>query len=322
MEQQLQVQEEIKEIEHFTNKILKQFDSKIECYCPLKDGRLAFGFEDKTIKIINQKNNFSIDLTLEGHTKTVCSIGQMDDGKLVSCSKDNTIRLWSYGKDTYKNEFTIENCFTGPAAVNQPEGDDSNILSVTPISNNRVVAFSAWNTLKIFSLAQPYDSKPLFEKENVSVPKYLKEKDLLVTTSGDIKSTIFFYDMKNYQLKSAIENGGCWISQIYEVDSEKVLLGGECILILLNLNDCKIQKMVKVYNLGFVSSFLKIGDKKIACGTDKGLFVIEDYTSDKLVVTKQKEEKEISIFDLIPFDKDTFISTDYDKAIREWKIKH
>ena len=55
MEQQLQVQEEIKEIEHFTNKILKQFDSKIECYCPLKDGRLAFGFEDKTIKIINQK---------------------------------------------------------------------------------------------------------------------------------------------------------------------------------------------------------------------------------------------------------------------------
>ena len=76
--------------------------------------------------------------------------------------------------------------------MNQPEGDDSNILSVTPISNNRVVAFSAWNTLKIFSLAQPYDSKPLFEKENVSVPKYLKEKDLLVTTSGDIKSTIFF----------------------------------------------------------------------------------------------------------------------------------
>ena len=318
----LQTQEEIKEVEHFTNKIIKQFDYKIECCCPLKDGRLAFGFEDKTIKIINQKNNFSIDLTLEGHKKTVCSISQMEDGKLVSCSKDNTIRLWSYGKDTYKNEFTIENCFTGPKAENEPEGSDSNILSATPISNNRVVAFSAWNTLKIFSLAQPFDSKPLFEKSNVCVAKYLKDKDLLVTTSGDIKSTIYFYDMKNYQLKSSIENGGCWINQIYEVDSTRLLFGGECILLLLNINDCKIEKMVKIYNLGFVSSFLKIGDKKIVCGTDKGVFVIDDYTSEKLVVTKQKEEKEISIFDLIPIDKDTFISTDYDKAIREWKVKN
>lgn len=71
---------EFKEVDQFTNKLIKKFDSSVIGACHLKDNRIALGFADKTIKIFNS-TTFNLELTLEGHKGDVLCINQMEDGK-------------------------------------------------------------------------------------------------------------------------------------------------------------------------------------------------------------------------------------------------
>ena len=60
----------------------------------LKDGTLASGSWDFSIRIWNQ-NNGSLIRTLLGHTDRVYSLAVLDDASLVSGSGDTTIRVWN-----------------------------------------------------------------------------------------------------------------------------------------------------------------------------------------------------------------------------------
>ena len=44
-------------------------------------------------------NNYHCDITLEGHTDCVYYISQLDNNKLISCSWDETIKIWTLSSD-------------------------------------------------------------------------------------------------------------------------------------------------------------------------------------------------------------------------------
>ena len=60
----------------------------------LRDGTLASGSSDKTIRIWNVTSGLTIK-TLTGHTNSVSSLAVLQDGTLASGSADNTIRIWN-----------------------------------------------------------------------------------------------------------------------------------------------------------------------------------------------------------------------------------
>ena len=73
-------------------------------------------------------NNYHCDITLEGHTDCVYYISQLDNNKLISCSWDETIKIWSITQSSYQCDYTINNAHS------------DYIWKVIPLRNNRIAS--------------------------------------------------------------------------------------------------------------------------------------------------------------------------------------
>ena len=118
----------------------------------LNDGRICTCSDDHTISVIDIEKN-KIDMTMEGHTKPVCTLCQLENGKVLSGGMDKSIRVWEVGKDRYKCERAIET-----------EGE---VREIVEIGNNRI-AFSHKNTYIYI-----WDMRTNFEKKNIIALKGL-----------------------------------------------------------------------------------------------------------------------------------------------------
>jgi len=67
--------------------------SPVNALTALRDGRLASGSYDKTIRIWDPATGECLQ-TLEGHTDWVLALAALPDGRLASGSEDTTIRIW------------------------------------------------------------------------------------------------------------------------------------------------------------------------------------------------------------------------------------
>ena len=72
----------------------------VQCMLLLKDGRLATGSRDETIKIWNLNNDNHLDLTLKGHTNSVSQIIQLDNSQVVSVDFGSLL-VWDIQMDSY-----------------------------------------------------------------------------------------------------------------------------------------------------------------------------------------------------------------------------
>ena len=59
----------------------------------LKGGRLASGFDERTIKIWELTTGACV-ATLEGHGRPVISLAVLEGGRLASGNHDGTITIW------------------------------------------------------------------------------------------------------------------------------------------------------------------------------------------------------------------------------------
>jgi WD40 repeat protein len=73
----------------------KAHDMQIDCIQQLPEGLCATGSNDKAIKIWNCVN-FSLLRILAGHEDRIGDIKHVGGNRLVSCSYDETVRLWNY----------------------------------------------------------------------------------------------------------------------------------------------------------------------------------------------------------------------------------
>ncbi len=72
--------------------------NSVNCLAGLRNGRVASGSIDKTIKIwdfVHDKLLFTFDSTNGGHIDIVWTMSLLDNGFLVSGSFDASIKLWN-----------------------------------------------------------------------------------------------------------------------------------------------------------------------------------------------------------------------------------
>ena len=101
----------------------------------LSDGTVAAGFGNGDIGILEVGNEIKVKLTLKGHKKTVNSIIELGNHKLVSSSDENNLILWD---------------LTDPEAKYFIEGHTENVTALTHINGNKFASVSKDKTLKIW----------------------------------------------------------------------------------------------------------------------------------------------------------------------------
>ena len=101
----------------------------------LSNGYVAIGQGNGDISILEIGNEIKIKLVLKGHKKSINSIIELDNHKLVSSSDENNMILWNL-KD--------------PEAKYFIEGHTKNVCGLVHLGGNKFASVSKDNTLKVW----------------------------------------------------------------------------------------------------------------------------------------------------------------------------
>ena len=266
----------------------------------LKDGRVASCSDDKTIRIYDPSNDYHCDQVIERHSKGITSICQLDDGTIVSCSYDKSIMIGDY---------TINNAHY------------SWILKVITLPNNRIASCSPNMTIKIWKSNPPYSDTPINVLKGhwdyVNSLLYIKERDVMLSGSWD--DTLCLWNMSTYQCDKVIEGVYyCSHNSLYQIDKDRVIVGGDKSFSIVNIDKCVIEKTINVKLLRYVDCFLKLRDNKtILCGCIKGIFCFYDMNTEQYKITNDNHNDDIT--DILLIDDNTFLSCSIDGNIKVWR---
>ena len=200
----------------------------------LKDKRIASCSADNTIRIYDPSIDCCCDEIIKRHSNGIESICELDDGTIVSCAWNNSIMIGDY---------TIKNAHY------------NNILKVITLPNNRIASCSMDFTIKIWKSNLPYSNTPIKVLEGhrdwVTSLLYIKERDMMISGSDD--DTLRLWNMSTYQCENIIkEVDSCSLNSLYQIDKDRVIVGGYNIFTIVNIDKCKIEKTIKDEAFGFV----------------------------------------------------------------------
>ena len=201
------------------------------------------------------------------------------------------------------------------------EAHDKWILKVITFPNNRIASCSKDKTIKIWKSNPPYSDTPIKVLKGhryfVYSLLYMKERDIMISGSWDV--TLRLWNMSTYQCDKVIEGVDCYFkNSLYQIDKDRVIVGGDNSFSIVNIDKCVIEKRIKDESLGFVYCFLKLRDNKtILCGCKYGKFCFYDMNTKQYKITKNNHKD--SITDLLFKDDNTFLSCSLDKTIKVWR---
>ena len=147
---------------------IDKFIGKVGCILLLKDNRLCFSsLKDGSIKICKKIKTFNkeelnnsddsndnVELTLEGHTKPITGIIQLDNNNLVTVSKDDKIIIWKMGGNYFVN------CFEMKEVHKSKVKEEGGVYSLCKIEKNDFITGGA-------------DGKIKFWKKNLDNEEYI-----------------------------------------------------------------------------------------------------------------------------------------------------
>ena len=281
-------------------KTISEHTDYVNSLLHLKDGRVASCSYDNTIRIYDPSKDYHCDQVIERHSKGIRSICQLDDGTIVSCSNAQSIMIGDY---------IIK------------EAHDDYIYKVITLPNNRIASCSADETIKIWKSNPPYIDIPIKvlrgHSNYVNSLLYIKERDVMISRSYD--STLRLWNMSTYQCITVIKGVYCcFTNSLYQIDKDRVIVGGYNSFSIVNIDKCIIEKMIEDESFRYVRCFLKLRDNKtILCGCDNGIFCFYDMNTKQYKITKNNHNDAIT--DLLLIDDNTFLSCSWDNTIKVWR---
>jgi WD40 repeat protein/tRNA A-37 threonylcarbamoyl transferase component Bud32 len=159
---------------------------------------IASAAVDKTIRIWNC-SNFKVECVLQGHSNTVCGLAVLSDGRLASCSHDETIKIWSLhlghlsnnseapGKAEERVLWSLDHSWRAHTAA---------IQSILILSDDRLASCSRDATIKIWHTATLKCVATLAgHSKDINALCLLADSNKLISASSDC--TIRLWDLDN-----------------------------------------------------------------------------------------------------------------------------
>ena len=266
----IKIGEEIEPVDKNNITVIKTLDAHSEgvnCLLLLFDNRIASCSNDNTIKIFDPSNDYQNTLTLN-HNGIVSSICQVENGTLVSSSYDKSIKFWEVKKNSYQCLHSIE------------KAHDDWLRKVISLSHNQIASCSGTKKIKIWKCDAPYSDIPIAtltgHETRVSSLLYISNKNLLV--SGSYDRTLRVWELSTFQCAKIINGVYCHsANSLCLIDNNRVIVGGESNIYIVNITEGTIEKVIEDINLGYVFSFEMLRDKRtVMCGTYSSKFYLCD----------------------------------------------
>ena len=267
---------------------------------------------------LEDKINIKCELTLKGHSWSVLSLIQLNNGKLVSSSSDQTIKFWDFNFDkseiSTKNQLNLNNFFLRKSI----KAHSDSVNNLLQLKNGNLVSCSKDKTIKIWDISNLNEIKELYtlKGHNNSVNKVIELQDKSQIISCSFDGKIIFWDLNMKKDKIIIKGH---IKYIYDI-------------ILLNKNEFasssfeeikvwNIEKKEKEYELkghnGWIYCLTLLKENYMASGSYDRTIIIWNL-KDKI-----QEQKLIghtqAIQSIISYNKNEIISASWDKSIKIWK---
>ena len=275
---------------------IKDTPSCINSLLLLRNKKIAYCCYNGTISVINPKENYSRELMSGRHSGSIYSICELDDGTIVTCSDDQTIKI---GDKKIKSH----EIFT----------------KVLALPNNRIVTCSNRNItiwlLNNWEKEEPQKTFLYGHKDWVRSLLYMKKKNALISGSWD--KTLRCWDMESYTCFLVFNSVQCdWTNSLHQVDDSRFIVGTSRGFVIGNIDTEKIEKKDDIPVR--VKCFAKLTNSSIiVCGCERGMIVFFDINTNKWSSHQTSHIGDIN--DIVAINSDTFVTCSDDMTLKVWK---
>lgn len=272
----------------------------ITCLIQLKDGRIASGGDDKFIKLWNI-NSGQCEKTIKGHCGRVSRLIQLSDEKIASRSRRKNIRIWDINSgEGYK--------------VLQEHSDA--IYTLIELCNGKIASGSADKTIKIWNVESGQCEKTLVGHES-GVRYIIQLKDGRIA-SGSIDTTIRIWNIKSGQCEKTLAGYiGFGRSLIQLSDGRIASVNYDHTIKLWNINSGQCEKTLWGHS-DRVRRLIQLPDGKLATGSHDTTIKIWDVASGQCEQTLAGHSHNIHI--LTQLSDGRIASASDDKTIKIWDL--
>ena len=280
----------------------------ISVACFNSDSKIVAYVLGNKIKVINAEDG-SLLYALEGHTKEVMSLGFSKDGKkMISSSKDCTVRVWDVETGTMLSLFNNEDGYFDNCVLFSDDG-------------KRVVSATGWGcAIKIR------------DAENGSLINILKEHSAFVhcvaispdnkyIASGSWDKSIIIWDANTgLPLNKLLGHNGNILTVAFSFDGSKIVSASSESIKIWNSKTGFLMRTIEGYDSSIYSAlFLPKDDTKIISASGDKTIRIWDANSGMLIQTLQGHSGPVN-YASFASDGRHIVSASGDSTVRIWSF--
>lgn len=337
--------------------VIKGFDfEEYETLTPEKIKEAIHFFKKTSILTKNtDPEHIILKLTIQPHKSFVKTILLLKDGRLASCSNDNTINI--YNSSSFELLFTIENIHqdyvynmtqlengyivtdgyengikiweigenSGRLVVTK-ESHKYPVINVVTITGNRFVSSGMDSCIKIWDGSEPFNEIISLTQQKGEITPMIQLKDQDILVSGSKDCTIYFWNLITYQPIRCVKGIKCLRRNcMVEIKkNHKILIGEIKLIFVVDTISYEIETVIMNEFLGEIQSFLILDNGSVLVGSSRekcGIFYHIDPYNYKPIYKMEKIHEGI-VSTMLMLKKRYYVTCSEDCTIKVWKINY
>ena len=277
--------------------------SLITCLLFLKDKRVATGSQDANIKFFETKD-FKCQLEIPAHESGVTHLSQAENGIIISCSCDFTIKLWEVNFKCFRN-------------IGVLSGHLRWVNCAAPIGIDSIVSCSDDQTVMVWDVVSHKATKTIEFDAVVPAVHKLNNYNTVVAFSG-YKVATFMNIEDNFSVLKTIPDVQCYLNNSFvETGDNKLVVGGVKVLSIIDLQTLKVVKKIENNCLSYVGSMVLLDSSNLVLGCLSSFF---QFNMENMKCNGKKEEEHITLVNSMVFYKEHYLVSASKNNLKLWKV--